>query len=107
MLPEVDPEAAIQLDRNRHWHAEDVCRDGAQLARSLGLDAAALAVADGDGVAETILDLAREQRAAAIVIGSRGLSGLRARLEGSTSKVGSKRASCPVLVAHESGTDDE
>jgi nucleotide-binding universal stress UspA family protein len=107
MLPEVDPEAALQLDRNRHWHAEDVSRDGAQLARSLGLDAGALAVADAGGVAETILDLAREQHAAAIVIGSRGLSGLRARLEGSTSKAVLKRASCPVLVVHEAETGAE
>jgi nucleotide-binding universal stress UspA family protein len=107
MPPEVDPEAALQLDRNRHWHAEDVSRDGAQLARSLGLDAAALAVAGAGGVAETILDLAREQHAAAIVIGSRGLSGPRARLEGSTSTAVSKRASFPVLVVHESRTGDE
>jgi nucleotide-binding universal stress UspA family protein len=107
MPPEVDPEAELQLERSRHWHAEDVAREGAQLAQSLGLDAAALAVADAGGVAETILDLAREQHAAAIVIGSRGLSGLRARLEGSTSKAVSKRASCPVLVVHESGTGDE
>jgi nucleotide-binding universal stress UspA family protein len=107
MPPEVDPEAELQLERSRHWHAEDVAREGAQFAQSLGLDAAALAVADAGGVAETILDLAREQHAAAIVIGSRGLSGLRARLEGSTSKAVSKRASCPVLVVHESETGDE
>jgi nucleotide-binding universal stress UspA family protein len=93
-----DPEAALQLERNRQCYAEDVSREGARLARSLGLDAAALAVADAGGIAETILDLASEHHAAAIVIGSRGLSGLRARLEGSTSKSVSKRASCPVLV---------
>jgi hypothetical protein len=61
MPPEVDPEAALQLDRNRHWHAEDVPRDGAHLARSLGLEATASAVADAGGVAETIVDLACEQ----------------------------------------------
>jgi nucleotide-binding universal stress UspA family protein len=67
--PRVDAEAAIHLDRNQHWHLEDVSRDGAQLARSLGLDATALAVADSGGVAETILDVARERHAVAIVIG--------------------------------------
>ena len=39
--------------------------------------------------------------AAAIVVGSRGLGGIRARLEGSTSKGLLKHASCPVLVVHE------
>jgi nucleotide-binding universal stress UspA family protein len=107
MPPEADPEAALQLERNRQCYAEDVSREGARLARSLGLDAAALAVADAGGIAETILDLASEHHAAAIVIGSRGLSGLRARLEGSTSRSVSKLASCPVLVVHDSGTGDE
>jgi nucleotide-binding universal stress UspA family protein len=52
-------------------------------------------------VAEAIVELARERRVAAIVIGSRGLTGLRARLEGSTSIGVLKRASCPVVVVHD------
>jgi nucleotide-binding universal stress UspA family protein len=38
-----------------------------------------------------VLAAVREQQAAAIVIGYRGLSGLRARLEGTTSKAVSKQ----------------
>jgi nucleotide-binding universal stress UspA family protein len=36
------------------------------------------------------------------VVGSRGLGGIRARLEGSTSKALLRHASSPVLVVHES-----
>ena len=59
---------------------------------------------DKGSISETILNVARSTDAAAIVIGSRGLSGLRATLEGDTSKGLLKHAHCPVIV-HES--DDE
>jgi nucleotide-binding universal stress UspA family protein len=35
------------------------------------------------------------------VVGSRGLTGLRARLEGSTSNAVLKHAPCPVVVVHD------
>jgi nucleotide-binding universal stress UspA family protein len=101
MTPMVDPGTALSVDREVHEHAETVSSDGAALARSLGLDAQPLAVPDEGTVAETILNVARSHDAVAIVVGSRGLSGLRARLEGSTSKVLLKHAQCPVVVVHE------
>jgi len=97
----VDPETALRLDRSFHEHAERVSNEGAALARSLGLDAEPLALPDEGSVARTILRLARERHAAAIVVGSRGLSGFRAKLEGSTSKGLLKHAPCPVVVVHE------
>lgn len=102
MTPSVDPATVLNVDRALQEQAERVSGEGADLARSLDLDAEPLAVVDAGGVAQTILDLASDQRATAIVVGSRGLSGLRARLEGSTSKAVSKRAPCPVIVVHES-----
>ena len=101
----VDPSTARDIDRSTHERAERVASEGAQLARSLGLDAAPLAMPGAGGVASTILDHAREHHAAAIVIGSRGLSGLKARLEGSTSKAVSKHAACPVILVHEADSD--
>ncbi len=74
---------------------------GAELARSLGLQAEALAIADEAHVADAIVGLAGKRGVAAIVVGSRGLTGLRARLEGSTSNAVLKRASCPVVVVHD------
>ena len=101
MASTIDPETALELDHLQHDHADRIANEGADLARSLGMDAQPLAVPEAANVAETILDLAREQNAVAIVVGSRGLSGLRARLEGSTSKAVSKRAACPVIVVHD------
>jgi len=100
MAPAVDPATVLSLDRELRRHAERVAREGATLARSLGLDAEPLAVADVGDVAGAILNAAAEHQAAAIIVGSRGLTGLRGRLEGSTSKGVLKRAVCPVIVVH-------
>jgi nucleotide-binding universal stress UspA family protein len=104
--PALDPAVAMSLDRDLRAHAGRVAGEGAELARSLGLDAEPLAVPDERRIPETILNLAREHDAAAIVVGSRGLSGLRARLEGSTTKSLLKHANCPVIVVHEPREDD-
>lgn len=103
--PALDPEVAISVDKELRSHAARVAGEGAELARSLGLDAEPLAVPDDRDVPETILNLARDHSASAIVVGSRGLSGLRARLEGSTTKSLLKHANCPVIVVHESRED--
>lgn len=97
----VDSGAAQEVDDASQAHANRVAEDGAALAKSLGLQAEALAVADEGNVAGAIVELARKRGVAAIVVGSRGLSGLRARLEGSTSNAVAKHASCPVLLVHE------
>jgi nucleotide-binding universal stress UspA family protein len=101
----VDMEEARELERDMQMRARRVCEDGAALARSAGLDAEAVAVPDEVHVADAIVGVAREREVAAIVVGSRGLSGLRARLEGSTSKGVLKHAPCPVVVVHEPDQD--
>lgn len=105
MAPVVDPGVALEVDRSVHDHADRVSSEGAALAKSLGLEAQPLAVPDERDVARTILAVADKHQAAAIVVGSRGLSGIRARLEGSTSKALLKHAPCPVLVVHETDED--
>ena len=99
--PMVDPLVAEDVDRELRLHAERVAGEGSELARSLGLDSEALAVPDSGDVARTILEVAGEHEARVIVVGSRGLGGLRAALEGSTSRGILKHASCPVLVSRE------
>lgn len=96
----VDPAAAQEVDDASQAHADRVAEEGAALAKSLGLQAEALAVADEGNVADAIVELAGKRDVAAIVVGSRGLSGLRARLEGSTSNAVAKHASCPVVLVH-------
>jgi nucleotide-binding universal stress UspA family protein len=106
MTPAVDPSAMLTFDEALRGHAERVSNGGAELARSLGLDAEPLAMVDVGDVARTIVEVAREHRAATIVVGSRGLGGLRARLDGSTSKSVVKRAPCPVVVVHDAGEEE-
>src|SRR5438270_6990915 len=79
MTPAIDPSTMLTLDEAIRGHAERVANDGAELARSLGLDAEALTTAGGGDIARTIVEVARERKAVTIVVGSRGLSGLRAR----------------------------
>jgi nucleotide-binding universal stress UspA family protein len=101
MTPVVDPSAVLTFDEALRDNAERVANDGVELAKSLGLDAEPLVMFDVRDVARTIVEVARERKAAAIVVGSRGLSGLRGRLEGSTSKGVLKDAPCPVMVVHD------
>jgi nucleotide-binding universal stress UspA family protein len=97
----IDIGEAHEVEEGLQAHARRTADDGAELARSAGAQADALTVADEVQPAEAIVGLARERRVAAIVIGSRGLSGLRARLEGSTSSGVIQHAPCPVVVVHE------
>ena len=106
MTPAVDPSTVLRFDDALRDRAEGVANEGAELARSLGLDAEPLAIADARDIARTIVQVAREHEAATIVVGSRGLSGLRARFEGSTSKGVVKHASCPVVVVHDASADE-
>jgi nucleotide-binding universal stress UspA family protein len=95
---QADPELASEVDKAEEHHAAVVAREGAQLAGSLGLDAQPHAIPDDVHVAETIVDLAVERDAAAVVVGSHGLSGLRSRLLGSTSRQVLARCKRPVVV---------
>jgi nucleotide-binding universal stress UspA family protein len=96
----VDIQGAQEIEDDLAEHARRTAADGAELAKAAGLDCEALAVADRVSVPDTLVDLARKREAAALVVGSRGLSGLRARLEGSTSSAVLRHAPCPIVVVH-------
>ena len=93
-----DPETVEAVDRGQRDHATRVAGEGAELARSLGLAAEPHAVADEVDVADTVLHLAREREAAAVVLGSHGISGLRKRLLGGVSRKLIEHSQLPVLV---------
>ena len=50
------------------------------------------------GVADTLIDIARQRGAAVVVVGSHGISGLRSRLLGSVSRKLIEHCDRPVLV---------
>jgi nucleotide-binding universal stress UspA family protein len=93
-----DPETVGAVDRAQREHATRLAGEGAELARSLGLAADPHAVPDEVDVADTLIDLARERGAAAVVVGSHGISGLRTRLLGGVSRKLIDQCELPVLV---------
>jgi nucleotide-binding universal stress UspA family protein len=97
MLP-YDPSVAREVERASEDHARDIAEDGATLARDTGLDAEPLAVEDVTQASDAIVAQADKHDAAAIVIGSRGLKGLKSKLLGSTSSDVLHRTNRPVVV---------
>jgi len=93
-----DPDTVHEVDRAQQEHASRVALEGAELARSLGLTAEPHSVPDEADVADTLINLARERGAAAIVVGSHGISGLRARMLGGVSRKLIQHCDRPVLV---------
>ena len=89
------PEEAVRSARER---AEQIAREGAELARRGGLDAKAEAVVAGRRVPEALLRVARERDAEAIIVGSRGLGGVKSALLGSVSSGLLYAADRPVVV---------
>jgi len=97
MMP-YDPSVVREVDRAGEDHANDIAKDGQAIAQKAGLEAEAIAVRDITNTAEAIVQLANERQVAAIVIGSRGLKGLRSKLLGSASGEVLRKAGRPVVV---------
>ena len=93
-----DPETTREVDDAMRHHAEAIATEGTELARSLGAAAEPLAVPDELDIADTLVHLAEERDAQAVVIGSRGLSGIRSRVLGSTSRRVLDHCRRPVVV---------
>ena len=97
----VDVGLTREVAEELETHARRVAEEGAEQARAAGLEAEAVPIAGDASAADAIVEMARKRGVAAIVIGSRGLTGLRARVEGSVSSGVVKHAACPVLVVHD------
>src|SRR5580698_4318344 len=93
MMMPYDPSTVQAIDKAAEDHAKDIAEDGVKLAQ-----AEALPVRDAVDIADTILETASEQGAAAIVIGSRGLKGLKSKLMGSSSSSVLSRSERPVVI---------
>jgi nucleotide-binding universal stress UspA family protein len=97
----LDIRTAAEVDRAMYEGVQHQAEQGAALAREAGFDAEPLVAADEGTVAETLVRVAQERDARAIVVGARGHGGLGRLLLGSTSTAVVQHASRPVLVVHE------
>ena len=87
-----------ELDRAAAERGGDRADEGVRIARSVGLQAEAMPVKATGPIWKTILEIADRHDAATIVMGSRGLAGLRAMFLGSVSGAVVHHADRPTLI---------
>jgi nucleotide-binding universal stress UspA family protein len=99
----LDIRTAMEVEQAMTERAQRLAERGAELAREAGFDAEGVAVADdlATPVADTLVTVARERDASAIVVGAHGHGPLGAIVLGSTSRDVIRRADCPVVVVRE------
>lgn len=93
-------EAVLKIDAAADAAAAETAGEGATRARAAGLNADALAARADPSVWATIVRLAHEEAAPAVVIGSRGRSSLHSAVLGSVSNAVVHHCRRPVLVVH-------
>jgi nucleotide-binding universal stress UspA family protein len=98
------PLDVVEIDDASEQHAKELAERGAQLAEKAGFSAKAAWGADASGVPESIVARADELDADLVVLGARGLAGVRAYL-GSVSNHVLQHAHRPVLVVPPAKSD--
>jgi nucleotide-binding universal stress UspA family protein len=99
----IDIHTAAEIDQAMSERAQQMAQQGAGLARDAGFEAEGLAVADDVNVpvAETIVRVATERDAQAVVIGAHGHGRVGEVLLGSTSREVIRHAPCPAVVVRQ------
>ena len=100
----LDVRTALEIDAAIYEGAQRMAQQGAERAMDAGFEAEGLAVADDVEipVAETLVKVASERDAPAIVVGAHGHGRLSTVVLGSTSRDVIRKASCPVVVVRQS-----
>jgi nucleotide-binding universal stress UspA family protein len=93
-----------ELDRAVAEDGARVADEGVRIAEEAGLDAKPMTVEANGPVWKTVKETADRNDAAVIIMGSRGLTGLRSMLLGSVSSAVVHHADRPVLVVHSPST---
>jgi nucleotide-binding universal stress UspA family protein len=99
----IDLNTAMEIEEEVKERAQRLAQHGAELAREAGLEAEGLAVADDVSVtiAETLVEVARQRDAAAIVMGAHGHGRIAEALLGSTTRDVIRHARRPVIVVRQ------
>jgi nucleotide-binding universal stress UspA family protein len=99
----VDIRTALEIDEAMQERAQRLAQKGAGLARDAGFESEGLAVADDVDVpvSQTIVKVARERDAAAVVVGAHGHGPAAEVILGSTTRDVVRHAPCPVLVVRD------
>ena len=82
--------------------AEESVRKAAERAKASGAGDVRTVAVVGSPV-ETLLDVVQKESADLLVVGNRGLAGIKGRLLGSVPADATRRAACDVLVVHTTG----
>jgi nucleotide-binding universal stress UspA family protein len=90
----------VELDRAGAEAGGRVANDGVRIAQAAGLDAEPVAIKATGPVWKTIIDIAELHDAAVLVMGSRGLTGVRSMLLGSVSSAVVHHSERPTVVIH-------
>ena len=88
----------VELDRAAADRAGRLADEGARVAQAAGLQAEPLPVKAQGAIWETIVETANRHDAGTIVMGSRGVTGIRAMLLGSVSNAVVHHAERPTLI---------
>jgi nucleotide-binding universal stress UspA family protein len=99
----LDISAALRIDSALAEHAQRIAQHGAALAREAGFEADGMAVAEAPAVpvAGTIVRVAGERDAQAVVMAAHNKGRLGEMLLGSTSREVVRRAEWPVVIVRE------
>ena len=89
---------SVELDREAAEEGSRIANEGVRIAQGAGLRAEPVVVEATGPVWKTIVDIADEHDAAMIIMGSRGLTGVRSMLLGSVSNALAHHAERPTLV---------
>jgi nucleotide-binding universal stress UspA family protein len=92
---------SVELDRAAAERGRRLADEGVCIARDAGLQAEPLPVQAAGSIWETIIEVANRHDAATIVMGSRGVSGLRAMFLGSVSSAVVHHADRPTLIVRQ------
>jgi nucleotide-binding universal stress UspA family protein len=82
--------------------AEDTVRTASERASAAGAEDIKTVAVMGSPV-ETLIDVVRKESADLLVVGNRGLAGIKGRLLGSVPADATRRSECDVLVVHTTG----